>query len=46
MNRNIIRKTVKCLAWIAGIWMIILVALELFLTSSALTGIVNRIGSE
>ena len=46
MNRNIIRKTVKCLAWIACIWMIILVALELFLTSSALTGIVNRIGSE
>ena len=46
MSRNSIKTVLKWMAWITGIWMTILVALELFLTSSALTGIVNKVASE
>ena len=43
----IIMKTVlKCTAWFLGIWLAILIALELFLSSAAVTNIVNRVASD
>ena len=39
------KAVIKWIAWIAGIWLGILIALELFLTSSALTNIVNKVAS-
>ena len=40
------KAVIKWIAWIAGIWLGILIALELFLTSSALTNIVNKVASD
>ena len=40
------KKVAKWVGWIVGIWLVILAALEIFLTSSALTGLVNRIAAE
>ena len=46
MKGNIMKKVAKWVGWIVGIWLVILAALEIFLTSSALTGLVNRIAAE
>lgn len=40
------KAVIKWIAWFAGIWVAILVAIELFLTSSAVTNIVNKVASE
>lgn len=40
------KKVVKVLAWSIGIWMLILVILQLVLSPSVLTGAVNRIAAE
>ena len=40
------KAVIKWIAWFMGIWIGILVALELFLTSSALTNIVNKVASD
>lgn len=40
------KAVIKWVAWIAGIWVGILIALEIFLASSAVTNIVNKVASE
>ena len=46
MNNRILIRIAKILGWFAGIWIVIIAALEIFLTSSALTGIVNKVAAE
>lgn len=44
--KNIIRRCIKAILWVAGIWLAILLILETVLSPSVLTGLVNRLASE
>lgn len=46
MNLGITKRILRSVGWFAAIWIGILAAVEIFMTSTALTGLVNRIGSE
>ena len=46
MRSGIIKRIFRWVAALAGVWLMILVGLELFLRSSAVTGIVNRVAAD
>ena len=46
MRSGIIKRIFRWVAALAGVWLMILVGLELFLRSSAVTGIVNKVAAD
>ncbi len=45
-SKNTLKKVLKVLAWIAGVWFAILVILQVALSPSVLTKVVNRFAAE
>ena len=45
-SKNTLKKVLKVLAWIAGVWLAILVTLQVALSPSVLTKVVNRFAAE
>lgn len=45
-SKNTLKKVLKVLAWIAGVWLAILVILQVALSPSVLTKVVNRFAAE
>ena len=46
MKNTVIKKILKGIGWFSGTWIIILAAVEIFMTSSALTSLVNKVAAE
>lgn len=40
------RKILKAAAWVAGIWMVLILAVQMVLSSSVLTGLINKYGDQ
>ena len=40
------RKILKAAAWVAGIWLVLILAVQLVLSSSVLTGLINKYGDQ